>query len=70
MRPQLRIFTGEEQSPQSPGVRVRFDELASALNDAANWDRTWLRDFADDEVNISADLYEVLMAYNQLRPSA
>jgi hypothetical protein len=33
--------------------------------------RTWLRDFADDEITISTDLYEVLLAYQHYRrPSA
>ena len=30
----------------------------------------WLQDFLDDEVQITADLYEVLRAFRCYRPSA
>jgi hypothetical protein len=32
--------------------------------------RTWLSDFADDPITISADLYEVLLAYQYYRNPA
>jgi hypothetical protein len=41
------------------------------LIDAIQSERTWLRDFAEDDVTISMDLYEVLLAYQHYRrPSA
>jgi hypothetical protein len=41
------------------------------LADAVNNQRTWVGDFADDEITISTDLYEVLLAYQYYqRPSA
>jgi len=40
------------------------------LADAVQSQRTWLKDFEEDDVNISADLYEVLSAYRHLRPTA
>jgi hypothetical protein len=46
-------------------------EILPLLSDAVRSDRTWLRDFAEDEVGISMDLYEVLLAYQHYRrPSA
>jgi hypothetical protein len=30
-------------------------------------DRTWLKDFAADEITVSADLYDVLQAYRHFR---
>ncbi len=52
-------------------VNVPLTEVLPLLADAVRSDRTWLRDFADDEVNISMDLYEVLLAYQHYRrPSA
>jgi len=46
-------------------------EVMPLLTDALQSQRTWLRDFADDEVKISMDLYEVLLAYQHYRrPSA
>ena len=49
---------------------MNLNEFTSILSDAIIWDRTWLTDLADEQVKISADLYEVLMAYSQMRPSA
>ncbi len=85
-RPQLRIYYGpQEESVQEESV-VTHRAIAAAspdrvtvplcdvfplLADAVNNQRTWLRDFADDEVTISTDLYEVLLAYQHYRrPSA
>jgi hypothetical protein len=46
-------------------------EVLPLLADAVQSERTWLRDFAEDEVTISTDLYEVLLAYQHYRrPSA
>ncbi len=72
MQPRLRIFTGEDNvaTLPEPEVNVRLSEITSILADAVLSRRTWLNDFADDEVRISADLYEVLSAYWHLRPSA
>jgi hypothetical protein len=73
MRPRLRLFTGEDQddSPETHAqVNVRFGEITRALVEAVRWDRTWLRDFENDEVRVSTDLYEVLSSFTRLRPSA
>jgi len=51
-------------------VSIRLGDVIGILKDADRWDRTWLRDFKDDEIQIPADLYEVLTAYSHLRPSA
>ncbi|MGO8689995.1 MAG: hypothetical protein ACLQLG_10195 [Thermoguttaceae bacterium] len=50
---------------------VPLMDVLPLLSDAVQSERTWLRDFADDEVTISIDLYEVLLAYQHYRrPSA
>jgi hypothetical protein len=51
-------------------VSVRFGEIRRALTDAVRWDRTWLRDFEDDQVSVSSDLYEIIANFTRLRPSA
>jgi len=76
----LRIYRPEEESSsvqltqsenQSRTVSVPLGEILPLLADAIRSERTWLRDFAEDEVNISLDLYEVLLAYQYYRrPSA
>ncbi|QDT39517.1 hypothetical protein [Stratiformator vulcanicus] len=71
MRPQLRIFTGDETDTlDQRQVSVPLEELADVLSEASRGNRTWVRDFAKDEIQVSPDLYEVLCAYRHLRPSA
>ena len=71
-QPRLRLFDPDNQmatlAPRQKKVRLR--EIINVLDEAVRNDRTWLSDFADDEVKISADLYEVLSTYRRLRPSA
>jgi len=76
MRPQLRIYHGPQEETQTAGsvlqeskvtVTVPLGEILPLLADAFQSDRTWLRDFANDEVTISMDLYEVLLAYQYYR---
>jgi hypothetical protein len=81
MAHQLRIYRGpNEESATKPAVHtnthtnqisVSVGEVLPLLADAINSQRTWLKDFKDDEMTISADLYEVLLAYRYFRrPSA
>lgn len=52
-------------------VTVPLVEVLPLLADAVRSERTWLRDFEDDEITISMDLYEVILAYQHYRrPSA
>ncbi len=79
-RCQLRVYYGPEEdtSPDSAletcqehQVTVPLRDILLTLVDAVNGRRGWLRDFEDDEVTISTDLYEVLLAYQHYRrPSA
>jgi len=74
----LRIYYGPQDTPAEPAVSggrrsvtVPLMEVLPLLADAVQSKRTWLRDFADDEITISTDLYEVLLAYQHFRrPSA
>ncbi|MBN2475455.1 MAG: hypothetical protein JXB62_12665 [Pirellulales bacterium] len=76
----LRVYYGPdgnpgagvvEAQPQRERVTVPLIEVMPLLADAVQSERTWLRDFEDDEVTISMDLYEVLLAYQHYRrPSA
>jgi len=52
-------------------VTLAVGDVLPLLADAVDTQRTWLRDFSDDEITISSDLYEVLLAYQHFRrPSA
>ncbi len=69
--PRLKLFDPENRVVEAPRMkRVRLKQIINVLAEAAKSDRTWLSEFADDEIKISADLYEVLSLYRRLRPSA
>ncbi len=79
----LRIFTPEPAADRSrqtdreldqvaglepaKKISVSLADIAPVIADAVNSGRGWLADFADDTVQIDADLYEVLLAYQQMR---
>jgi hypothetical protein len=75
-RANLRIYRGPEtKTPVRPAstpatVTVNVSEVLPLLADAITSERTWLSDFANDEITITADLYEVLLAYQYYRHPA
>lgn len=78
-RSNLRIYRGpaEKTVPVRPAstcssatVTVDIGEVLPLLADAVASRRTWLSDFEDDQITISADLYEVLLAYRYFRHPA
>jgi hypothetical protein len=76
----LRIYRGPAERPfpareapsaNRPAMTASLGEILPLLADAVACQRTWLEDFEDDQITISADLYEVLLAYQYYRrPSA
>ncbi len=77
----LRIYCGPDESDTTPdlagdtfsrpSIPMAVEELVSVLNDAMRNRRAWLDDFKDDEILVSPDLYEVILAYQHYhRPSA
>jgi hypothetical protein len=74
---QLRVYTGPEfeqaalslapSPPVDDRVRVTLGEVLPLLADAVASHRTWLGDFSNDEITISADLHDVLQAYRHFR---
>jgi len=79
-QPRLRIYYGPSEQQTATvhtsaervkTVTVSLGEVFPILADAVDNERSWLRDFEDDEITISSDLYEVVLAYQQFRrPSA
>ena len=73
----LRVYNGPdndaagvsllEQQLDPHGIKVPLGEILPILADAVSSDRTWLIDFAEDEVTISSDLHDVLQAYRHFR---
>ena len=72
MRSRLQLFTGDDDvaTATAEQVTVRLGDISRALRDAMRWNRTWLDDFEDDEVQVSPDLYDIISAYMRLRPGA
>ena len=72
----LRLFRGPEtteaESKPQPGrwVRVRLQDIYPLLSEALRSKRTWLRDFDEEELHISQDLYDCIRAFDHCRPSA
>ena len=75
-RANLRIYRGPESKTSvrpasTPAtVTVNVGEVLPLLADAIASERTWLSDFENDEITITADLYEVLLAYQYYRHPA
>ena len=68
--PEAQLAVAQEEGPTSDTVTLPIAEIFPLLADAVHSSRTWLQDFTDEEITISADLYEVILAYQHLRPSA
>ena len=81
----LRVYYGPEFGPEEVGgnvataetiplhdtVSMPLGEVLPLLMDAVKNRRQWVGDFFDDQITISSDLYEVLLAYQHFRrPSA
>lgn len=71
MRPHLRVFASDTATidTQEPSIRVSLGDLLPLLALAERRNYVWLRDFLDDEVFITSDLYEILQSF-RVRPSA
>lgn len=75
MRNRLRLFAGDDTTTTTtvstrPEITVSLGEVSRILADAVRTKRTWLRDFEDEEIQVSADLYEILTTYGNMRPCA
>lgn len=70
----LRVFPRPDDEPQdhphTPAVPIRLADLYPLLAQAYRDNYVWLRDFEDDQLLVSRDLYEVVRAFSNCRPSA
>ena len=70
----LRVYRApddeyEDDRPE-PTVGVRLGDLLPLVAMAQRMNFIWLKDFLDDEVAVSSDLYEVLQAFRSSRPTS
>ncbi len=69
----LRVFPHPEEEQDegdSPVIPIKLSDLYPLLAQAYRDNYVWLRDFEEDELLVSNDLYEVVRAFANCRPSA
>jgi hypothetical protein len=69
----LRVFPpteGEAEKSQAPEIPVRLVDLYPLLAQAYHDNYVWLRDFEEDQILVSSDLFEIVRAFAGCRPSA
>jgi len=58
-------------SPREPEtVSIRLSDMLAAFPATGSIRLAWVRDFADDPVVITKDLYEVLLTYQRMKNAA
>lgn len=69
----LRLYSSQDEpscSPMPATVAVSLGELLPLVALAQRNNYVWLKDFLDDEVRITSDLFEVLQTFRCYRPTA
>ena len=72
MAAHLRVYPRSQESvaeAPEPTVHVSLGDLLPLLAVAHRNNYLWLQDFLDDEVCVTADLYEILQAFQCYRPA-
>jgi len=72
MAAHLRVLPLSRQAPprsKPEMVDVTLGDLLPLIALAHRKNYVWLQDFLDDDVSITADLYEVLRAFRSHRPA-
>lgn len=59
-----------EEIRTEPDVRVRLADLLPVAAMAQRMNFIWLKDFLDDEVVVTQDLYEVMQSFRATRPTS
>lgn len=76
MRPRFRIvpeadaqdrISAPKRNASPEMISVPLGEILEPLTEAIRTNRTFLRDFSEDEIRIPADLFDVLTTYQRLR---
>ena len=73
MPTRLKLYTAPEDEAAArpePAVRVRLGDLLPLVAMAQRMNFIWLKDFLDDEVAVSHDLYEVMQAFRSNKPTS
>ncbi|MBA4189322.1 MAG: hypothetical protein C0467_15100 [Planctomycetaceae bacterium] len=66
MAAQLKLYCPPSEEPrnvQEPDVKVRLGDLLPLVAVAQRMNFVWLKDFLDDEIAVSGDLYDVMQSF-------
>src|SRR5271166_5064634 len=69
----LRLFPypeDENEDANTPSIPIQLSDLYPLLAQAYRDNYVWLHDFENDRLLVSNDLYEVIRAFSNCRPSA
>jgi hypothetical protein len=66
----LAVGTTGQAATEELKVTVRLADLLPLLIEATQKNRAWIKDFSDDNITISQDLYEVALAYRAMGRAA
>ena len=69
----LKLYKAPDEDADlrpDPNVRVRLGDLLPVAAAAQRMNYIWLKDFLDDEVVVTDDLYEVMQAFRTSRPTS
>jgi hypothetical protein len=72
MAAHLRVLPLSREAPTQPKqamIDVTLGDLLPLIALAHRKNYVWLQDFLDDEVSITADLYEVIRAFRSYKPA-
>jgi hypothetical protein len=73
MAAQLKLYVppGEEiENRPDPEVLVRLGDFLPILTVAHRLNFVWLKDFLDDEIAVSGDLFEVMQSFRGGKPTS
>ena len=73
MAARLKLYVPPREEPlptQDPDVRVRLGDLLPLVAAAQRMNFLWLKDFLDDDIAVSRDLFEVMQTIRTGKPTS
>ena len=58
-----QVIEGAPPNVEQGHVKMNFGNLLPMLEEAISSQRVWVKDFADEEIRVSTDLFDVIQAF-------